>query len=176
MRGEPLGTLAIAASSRAAEKTAARAPPTELRQKSASRVARFGTRLNCVDDPILRRATECARDCAGMATMFPAKARTGVDCWRSPINGALGYMPEYTEHAKENPIEIVIGDRLLTDEEIEREAAFLRFRNALLADEMVDNGVYNGRETIHAAFQEVQDLKKCMRELEASFKEKSQGS
>ena len=67
--------------------------------------------------------------------MFPAKARTGVDFWRSPINGALGYMPEYTEHAKENPIEIVIGDRLLTDEEIEREAAFLRFRNALVADD-----------------------------------------
>ena len=40
---------------------------------------------------------------------FPSKARTGIDFYRSPLHGALGFMPEYTEHAKANPVEIACG-------------------------------------------------------------------
>ena len=103
-----------------------------------------------------------------MTSMFP-KARTGVDFWRSPVNGALGYMPEYAEHAKEYPIEITIGEKQLTDEEIEKEAALVRECKAFLKDYTHYNGVLTHRQTIHEAYAQVRDLKKRMRELEASF-------
>jgi|TARA_B110000977_G_scaffold198726_1_gene284265 polyhydroxyalkanoate synthesis regulator phasin len=101
---------------------------------------------------------------------FPTKARTGVDFYRSPLHGALGFMPEYTEHARANPIEIVCGIRLLTDEEIEREAAYLReTRNELLRDELETHAVLTHRQDIHEKFEQVQAMKRRLQDMEAEL-------
>jgi hypothetical protein len=104
---------------------------------------------------------------------FPSKARTGIDFYRSPLHGALGFMPEYTEHAKANPVEIACGVRLLTDEEIEREAAFLRETRDELADSIDEQAVLTHRQEIHEKFAHVQRMKQRLREIEAELSEKA---
>ena len=104
---------------------------------------------------------------------FPSKARTGIEFYRSPLHGALGFMPEYTEHAKANPVEIACGVRLLTDEEIEREAAFLRETRDELADSIDEQAVLTHRQEIHEKFAHVQRMKQRLREIEAELSEKA---
>ena len=110
---------------------------------------------------------------AGEMSPFPSKARTGIDFYRSPLHGALGFMPEYTEHAKANPIEIACGVRQLTDEEIEREAAFLRETRDELADTIDERAVLTHRQELHEKFAHVQRMKQRLREIEAELSEKS---
>jgi hypothetical protein len=100
---------------------------------------------------------------------FPRKARSGIDFHRSPLHGALGFMPEYTEHARANPIEIVCGVRQLSDEEIEREAAFLRDVRDELADSIDEQAVLTHRQALHEKFEHVQRMKRRLREIEAEM-------
>ncbi|MDB9924738.1 hypothetical protein OAD67_00605 [bacterium] len=108
---------------------------------------------------------------------FLSKARTGIDFYRSPLHGALGFMPEYSEHARANPIEIVCGVRQLTDEEIEREAAWLReTRDELFSEELEEHAVLTHRQAIHEKFEQVQVMKRRLREIEAELSAKKEAS
>lgn len=104
---------------------------------------------------------------------FLSRTRAGIDFYRSPLHGALGFMPEYTEHARANPIEFACGVRQLTDEEIEREAAFLRETRDKLADTIDEKAVLTHRQEIHEKFAHVQRMKQRLRDMEAELAEKS---